>query len=94
MEFKDRIFLELSPSENIYYNIILEGMCKKVMVEFDYEQDEESIVFHQKVEPCFVKQYGEHWYLIGRNSDGSFGSFALAKIREVRLTAHKGSDPL
>ena len=61
-------------------------MRKSVMVEIDYQQDDDSIVFHQQVEPYFVKQHQTHWYLMGRKHDGSFCPFAFAKIREIRLT--------
>ena len=59
------------------------------MLEIDYQQDDDSIAFHQQVEPYFVKQHQAHWYLMGRKSDGSFGSFAFARIREIRQTDRK-----
>ena len=74
---------------NIYFNIIVDGMRKNVMLEIDYQQDDDSIAFHQQVEPYFVKQHQAHWYLMGRKSDGSFGSFAFARIREIRQTDRK-----
>ena len=89
MQFYHRIILEPNLSENIYFNIIVDGMRKNVVLEIDYLQDDDSIAFNQQVEPYFVKQHGVHWYLMGRNSDGSFGSFAFARIREIRQTDRK-----
>ena len=89
MQFYHRIILEPNLSENIYFNIIVDGMRKNVMLEIDYQQDDDSIAFHQQVEPYFVKQHQAHWYLMGRKSDGSFGSFAFARIREIRQTDRK-----
>ena len=89
MQFYHRIILEPNLSENIYFNIIVDGMRKNVMLEIDYLQDDDSVVFHQQVEPYFVKQHQAHWYLMGRNSDGTFGSFAFARIREIRQTDRK-----
>ena len=86
MQFYHRIILEPNYSENIFFNIIVEAMRKSVMVEIDYQQDDNSIVFHQQVEPYCVKQSGANWYLMGRKHDGSFSPFAFAKIREIRLT--------
>ena len=86
MQFYHRIILEPNYSENIFFNIIVEAMRKSVMVEIDYQQDDDLIVFHQQVEPYCVKQHQSHWYLMGRNSDGSFSAFAFGKIREIRLT--------
>ena len=86
MQFYHRIILEPNLSENIFFNIIVDGMRKNVILEIDYLQDDDSVVFHQQVEPYFVKQHDEHWYLMGRKSDGSFGSFAFARIREIRQT--------
>jgi predicted DNA-binding transcriptional regulator YafY len=86
MQFYHRIILEPNLSENIYFSIIVEAMRKNVMVEIDYQQDDDLIVFHQQVEPYCVKQHQSHWYLMGRNSDGSFSAFAFGKIREIRLT--------
>ena len=86
MQFHHRIILEPTLSLNIFFNIIVEGMRKNVMVEIDYQQDDDSLVFHQQVEPYCVKQHQSHWYLMGRNSDGSFSAFAFGKIREIRLT--------
>lgn len=86
MKFYHRIILEPNLSENIYFNIIVESMRKNVMVEMDYLQDDDSIVYNQLVEPYCVKQHGAHWYLLGRKSDGSFESFALFRIRELRIT--------
>ena len=76
-------------SVNIYFNIIVESMRKNVMLEIDYLQDDDSIAFHQKVEPYFVKQKQTHWFLMGRKRDGSFGLFDLAKIKELRITDRK-----
>ena len=56
------------------------------MVEIDYQQDDDSLVFHQQVEPYCVKQHSAQWYLMGRKHDGSFAPFPLTKIREIRLT--------
>ena len=89
MQFYHRIILEPNFSVNIYFNIIVESMRKNVMLEIDYLQDDDSIAFHQKVEPYFVKQKQTHWYLMGRKSDGSFGLFDLAKIKELRITDRK-----
>ena len=89
MKFYHRIILEPNLSENIYFNIIVESMRKNVMVEFDYQQNDDSIVSHQLVEPYCVKQYGAHWYLMGRKSDGTFESFAFVRIRELRISAIK-----
>ena len=89
MQFYHRIILEPNLSENIYFNIIVDSMRKNVMLEIDYQQDDDIVVFHQQVEPYFVKQRGVHWYLMGRKSDGSFGSFALATIREIHQTDRK-----
>ena len=86
MQFYHRIILEPNLSENIYFNIIVDGMRKNVMLEIDYQQDDDIVVFHQHVEPYFVKQHQAHWYLMGRNSDGTFGSFAFSRIRELRIT--------
>ena len=89
MQFYHRIILEPNFSENIYFNIIVDGMRKNVVLEIDYLQDDDLIAFNQQVEPYFVKQHGVHWYLMGRKSDGSFGSFAFARIREIRQTDRK-----
>ena len=89
MQFYHRIILEPNFSVNIYFNIIVESMRKNVMLEIDYLQDDDSIAFHQKVEPYFVKQKQTHWFLMGRKRDGSFGSFDLAKIKELRITDRK-----
>ena len=86
MQFYHRIILEPNLSENIYFSIIVEAMRKNVMVEIDYQQDDDTLAFHQQVEPYCVKQHGAHWSLMGRKHDGSFGSFVLPKIREMRLT--------
>ena len=86
MEFYHRILLEPNLSENILFNIIVEGMRKNVMVEMDYLQDDDSMLFHQQLEPYCVKQHATHWYLMGRKRDGSFDSFALTNIRDIRLT--------
>ena len=86
MQFYHRIILEPTLSLNILFNIIVEGMRKNVMVEIDYQQDDDSLVFHQQVEPYCVKQHSAQWYLMGRKHDGSFAPFPLTKIREIRLT--------
>ena len=89
MQFHHRIILEPTSSLNIYFSIIVESMRKNVMVEINYLQDDNSIAFHQMVEPYFVKQKQMHWYLMGRKSDGSFGLIDLDKIREIRITDRK-----
>ena len=89
MDYRHRIILEPKFSVNIYFDIILDSMCKNVMVEFDYQQDDAPMMSHQLVEPYCVKQYGADWYLMGRRNDGSFGAFALARLKKLRLTDRK-----
>ena len=86
MQFYHRIILEPKLSVNIFFSIIVEAMRKNVMTEIDYQQDDDTIVFHQQVEPYCVRQHQGNWCLIGRKHDGSFGSYSLTRIREIRLT--------
>jgi hypothetical protein len=86
MQFYHRIILEPKLSVNIFFSIIVEAMRKNVMTEIDYQQDDDTIVFHQQVEPYYVRQHQGNWRLIGRKHDGSFGSYSLTRIREIRLT--------
>lgn len=85
-EIKKRIILEPKFIENNFFILILESMRKNVMVDIDYQSNEENITHYQKVEPYYIRQCTERWVLVGRMSDGQFLAFALDKILDLRKT--------
>ena len=85
-EIGKRIILEPKFIENNFFALILECMRMNVMVDIDYQSTEEILTHYQRVEPYYIRQCTEHWFLIGRMRDGSFLSFALDKILDLRKT--------
>ena len=79
----DRILLEPIPSAHGVMGDILKAMTEGGVIDIDYRRYEDSEVRRHRVEPYFLKQYHQRFYLLGRKGDDFMITLCLDRMTDV-----------
>ena len=74
------------PVVTVDLSAVLSAVRNCQVIEFDYNLVRKGIVVHKRVEPQFVKQSQQRWYVVGTDeSDGQRKIFSLDRMTELSV---------
>lgn len=87
---QDRILFEQIPSGQKYLTTLIDAMRDDMVVELLYQSFHMDSPMPFTVEPYCLKVYKQRWYILGRRTDtGNIRTFALDRIKDIKLTGSK-----
>ncbi|MCH7534931.1 MAG: WYL domain-containing protein [Bacteroidetes bacterium] len=73
-----------------YVAVLLNAAQKRLTVEFSYNKFNSDETTHHTVDPYFIKEYRNRWYLIGySHAKDYFLTFGLGRIEDLQITTKR-----
>ena len=94
-EAMERVEVEDVPSAREHLPRVLDAIRNSEKIRFSYAGFNRSRVEHDIVlAPYFLKRYKQRWYVLGlRDKSGDIRTYALDRIKELRITEEKFDFP-
>lgn len=78
------------PQGTEHLNGIIHAIKNKLLIEFDHKKFWDVVITKRKVEPYFLKEFRNRWYMIARDLlDSRVKSFGLDRIDNLIITRNK-----